>query len=114
MLKNYGPFTLPRVNATEYKALKELRAKGKSPLVKRQRSAEDYILEIAQGIQMMLLRDEDNRRLFEAVIVHKSERCFKLRRSNLTEAIQDGASSLLSYFRCVKAVDYTVFNEFIS
>lgn len=114
MLKNYGPFTMPRVGETGYKALKELRATGKSPLVKRQRTGEDYKLEITQDIQVLLWRDEENRRLFEAVIVHKSERCFKLRRSNLTEAIQDAATSLLSYFRHVKTVDYTVINKVIS
>lgn len=114
MLKNYGPFMMPRVNDTGYRALKELRIKGKSPLVKRQRTREGYTLEISQDIRVLLWRDEENRRLFEAVIVHKSERCFRLRRSNLTEAIQDAASILLSHFRCVKMVDYTSFNEIIS
>lgn len=115
MLKNYGPFTLPRIDETAYKALKELRTKGSSSQVKRRKyQGKDYLLEITKGIQVLLWRDEENRRLFEAVIVHKSERCFKLRRSNLTEAIKDAASSLLSYFRYVKTVDYTVFHEVIS
>ena len=113
MLKNYGPFTLPRISEIEYKALKDLRTKGKSPLVKRQKTGEDYIIEVTPSVQIVLWRDEDNRKLFEAVIVHKSERCFKLRRSNLTEAIKDGASSLLSFFKFVKAVDYTVIHEIL-
>lgn len=114
MPENYGSFTLPRIDATSYRALKDLRATGKSPLVKRQKTKEDYLLEIAQGIQVLLWRDTDNRKLFEAVIVYKSERCFKLRRSKLTEAIQDAASSLLNYFKCVKTVDHTVIQRIIS
>lgn len=114
MLKNYGPFTLLRIDATSYKALKDLRATGKSPLVKRQKIKEDYLLEIAQGIQVLLWRDTDNRKLFEAEIVYKSERCFKLRRLKLTEAIQDAASSLLNYFICVKTIDHNVVQRIIS
>jgi hypothetical protein len=113
MLKNYGPFTLPRISETGYKALKDLRAKGKSTLVKRQKTGEDYLIEVTPSLQIVLWRDKDNRKLFETVIVHKSERCFKLRRSNLTEAIKDGASSLLSFFKFVKAVDYTVIHEIL-